>query len=85
MGATEILAGGGEDLSEDDFKEFLEMLQTGSKRLSNMIEDFLFVVKLESGELFQKMEKRNSYLSPQRLLESITVHYAARLKAKMSL
>jgi len=29
MGATEILAGGGEDLSEDDFKEFLEMLQTG--------------------------------------------------------
>jgi CheY-like chemotaxis protein len=82
MGATEILAGGGKDLSAEDFKEFLEMLQSGSKRLSNMIEDFLFVAKLESGALFQKMEMRNSYLSPFRMLESITAQYAARLTTK---
>ncbi|MCX6136340.1 MAG: hybrid sensor histidine kinase/response regulator, partial [Ignavibacteriales bacterium] len=82
MGASEILAGSGDSLSPEDFKEFLEMLQTGSKRLSNMIEDFLFVVKLESGELFQKMELRNSYLSPFRILETITAQYDTRLKAK---
>ncbi len=39
-----------QDLSPDQLRQFLKRLQSGSTRLSRLVEDFLFLVSLEAGE-----------------------------------
>ncbi|HEY4690999.1 MAG TPA: HAMP domain-containing sensor histidine kinase [Anaerolineae bacterium] len=39
-----------QDLSPDQLRQFLKRLQSGSTRLSRLVEDFLFLVSLEVGE-----------------------------------
>lgn len=39
-----------EDLSPEQLRQFLKRLQSGSARLSRLVEDFLFLVSLEAGE-----------------------------------
>ncbi|MDE3058072.1 MAG: response regulator [Bacteroidota bacterium] len=71
LGATEVLADGKESLSQQDFTDFLEMLKSGSKRLNNMVEDFLLVVKIESGELEREIEGETVPINLQNIVEHI--------------
>jgi len=47
-GYTDLLQEG--DLTPDQLQQFLKRLQSGSSRLSRLVEDFLFLVSLEAGE-----------------------------------
>ncbi len=71
LGVTEILSDGKESLSPEDFKGFLEMLKTGTVRLNRMVEDFLLVVRLESGELAKEIDLRDSCIAPRSVIERI--------------
>lgn len=71
LGATEVLSEGKESLSQKDFTDFLEMLRSGSKRLNNMVEDFLLVVRLESGEIEREVEKEAVPINLQKIVEHI--------------
>ena len=64
LGAADILAGGKETLSPEDFTEFLKMLKIGTLRLNRMVEDFLQVVKIESGEVSKEIDFRDACIAP---------------------
>ena len=55
--------------SPEDFTEFLKMLKMGTLRLNRMVEDFLLVVKIDSGELPKEIDFREACISP---LEIVT-------------
>jgi two-component system, sensor histidine kinase and response regulator len=71
LGVTEILADGKESLSPEDFTGFLEMLKTGTLRLNKMVEDFLLVVRIETGELTKEIEGRESRIAPLEVLNRL--------------
>ena len=64
LGAAEILSGGKETLSPEDFKGFLEMLKIGTLRLNRMVEDFLLVVKIDSGEVTKEIDFHEAPIAP---------------------
>jgi two-component system, sensor histidine kinase and response regulator len=64
LGAADILAGGKETLSPEDFTEFLKMLKVGTLRLNRMVEDFLLVVKIDSGEVSKEIDFREACIVP---------------------
>lgn len=71
LGATELLAEGKDALSPEDFTGFLEMLKGATLRLNSMVEDFLLVVRIESGEVAKEIEFHESSLSLRRSVERI--------------
>ena len=64
LGAADILAGGKETLSPEDFTEFLKMLKIGTLRLNRMVEDFLHVVKIESGQVSKEIDFHDACIAP---------------------
>ncbi len=64
LGAAEILSGGKDALSPEDFTEFLKMLKVGTLRLNRMVEDFLLVVRIESGEIAREIDFREACIAP---------------------
>ncbi len=50
---AEILDMGDEDLSSEDFKEFMQGIRRGAVRLNTLVEDFLALVELQTGEATQ--------------------------------
>ncbi len=64
LGAADILTGGKEALSPEDFTEFLKMLKIGTLRLNRMVEDFLLVVKIDSGEVSKEIDFREACIAP---------------------
>ena len=64
LGAAEILSGGKETLSPEDFTEFLQMLKIGTLRLNRMVEDFLLVIKIESGEVSKEIDFNGACIVP---------------------
>lgn len=71
LSATELLSDTNEPLSPSDLTSFLEMLQTSSKRLSSMVDDFLTAMKIESGELQRELDIRTSRLNPGLIIQRI--------------
>jgi two-component system, sensor histidine kinase and response regulator len=82
LGATELLANGRETLSPDDFKGFLEMLKAGTKRLNNMVEDFLLVVRIESGEVAKEIDFRESSIAPRAVVDRVLMTFEETRKYK---
>jgi two-component system, sensor histidine kinase and response regulator len=68
LGATEVLSDGEENLSSKDLKDFLEMLKSGSKRLNNLVEDFLLVVKIDSGDLVLEKNIKECVVAPRAII-----------------
>jgi signal transduction histidine kinase len=86
LGATELLANGKESLSPGDFKEFLEMLKSGTTRLNTMVEDFLLVVRIESGEVAKETDLREACLLPREVVErSLSSHEEIKKKKNIIL
>jgi len=50
---AEILDMSDEDLSSEDFKDFMQGIRRGAVRLNTLVEDFLALVELQTGEAVQ--------------------------------
>jgi two-component system sensor histidine kinase/response regulator len=73
LGATEMLTDSQNEFSPKELTDFLQMLQNSSKRLNVMVDDFLTVTKIESGEIAREMELRNSQVNPFDIVDRIIV------------
>ncbi len=71
VGATEILADPDSNFSASEMTTFLEMLQSNSRRLTSMFDDFLLVTRIESGEINSEMFNERNEVNPFTLVESI--------------
>ncbi|HTX17893.1 MAG TPA: response regulator [Bacteroidota bacterium] len=80
LGVTEILSQGAKSLAPDDFAEFLEMLKTGTSRLNRLVEDFLYVVRIDTGEIARETTAVSSDLAPLDVVERLC---AAREEIKV--
>lgn len=49
---------GDANISTDEFKEFMRGIQTGSERLRRLVEDFILLVELQTGEAQQTYDRR---------------------------
>ncbi len=71
VGATEILADPDSNFSAAEMTTFLEMLQSNSRRLTSMFDDFLLVTRIESGEINSELFNEVNQINPHTLVESI--------------
>ena len=71
LGATEMLSDSQGELSTKELTDFLQMLQNSSKRLNVMVDDFLTVTKIESGEIDREMEVQNFRINPFHIVNRI--------------
>ena len=70
-----MLSGGKESLSPDDFKGLLEMLKTGTVRLNKMVEDFLLVVRIDSGEIEKEVDSHEARISVRSVVNRLFVQH----------
>jgi two-component system sensor histidine kinase/response regulator len=61
------------DLSSDEFKEFMHGIQLGSERLRRLVEDFILLVELQTGEANQSFEMRRERLTDLTLVVSLVL------------
>ncbi len=54
---------GDDNVSADDFKNFMRGIQVGSERLRRLVEDFIFLVELQTGEAQENYERRRAPLT----------------------
>jgi two-component system sensor histidine kinase/response regulator len=59
---AEILNMGDEDLTSEDFSEFMQGIRRGAVRLNALVEDFLALVELQTGEALQAYYYRRTRL-----------------------
>lgn len=64
VGYTELLEESAQETSDEEFYEFLQGLRMGSERLTNLVEDFLLLSRLESGTLVKE-----NHALPERMVE----------------
>ncbi len=69
------------DLSSDEFKEFMRGIQLGSDRLRRLVEDFILLVELQTGEANQSFEMRRERLTDPTLVINVVLE-RARAKAE---
>ena len=67
------------NLSSDEFKEFMHGIQLGSERLRRLVEDFILLVELQTGEANQLYEMRRAQLLELALVISMALE---RMRAK---
>ena len=80
---TEILAESGGKLGQEDFAEFCGAILKGSERLQKLIDDFLFLAQLETGEAQLTFESRRMAIEHWRsLLEDCVLAYQAEAANK---
>ncbi len=67
------------DLRSDEFKDFLHGIQMGSDRLKRLVEDFITLVELQTGEAQQNYEQRRA---PQTDLADVLLHIVDAHRAR---
>jgi signal transduction histidine kinase len=71
------------DLSPDQLRQFLKRMQSGSLRLSRLVEDFLFLVSLEAGEAEMAYKlQRDRFTEWPALVERVLARHAAKAGAR---
>lgn len=71
LGATEMLSDTQYEFSPKELTDFLQMLHNSSKRLNVMVDDFLTVTKIESGQIAREMEVHNSSINPYHIVNRL--------------
>jgi signal transduction histidine kinase len=80
---SELLSEAGPDLQSDEFKDFMLGIRAGSERLSQLVEDFMMLVKLQTGEMQEAFERRRLPLTElENLLTRIVADHATRAMAQ---
>lgn len=71
------------DLTPDELQQFLKRLQSGSMRLSRLVEDFLFLVSLQSGEAEMAYKlQRDHFAEWSTLVNRVLANYADKAAAR---
>lgn len=68
-----VLASGNGQLSQADFQEFCQVILDGSNRLRSLVEDFLFLVELETGEAKSVYESRRTLVESYSTLMQVSI------------
>lgn len=80
---TDILQNSGPDLTAEDFKDFMRGIQVGSERLRRLVEDFILLVELQTGEAQKTYERRREPISDlPALLSKVLANYQSRAAAR---
>ena len=70
------------DLTPEQLSQFLKRLQSGSTRLSRLVEDFLFLVSLEAGEAHTAyMLQRDRFSDWSAMIQRVLARYAEKAVA----
>ena len=70
------------DLTPDQLRQFLKRLQSGSARLSRLVEDFLLLVSLEAGEAHTAyMLQRDHFSEWSAMIQRILTRYTEKASA----
>jgi signal transduction histidine kinase len=64
------------DFNADEFKDFMRGIQLGSERLRRLVEDFIFLVELQTGEAQATFERRAAVVADVPLVVSVAVERA---------
>ena len=71
------------NISAEDFKNFMRGIQVGSERLRRLVEDFIFLVELQTGEAQQTYEHRRRPLPDlARLLQQEVDRHRTRARER---
>jgi two-component system sensor histidine kinase/response regulator len=72
VGYVDLLETAGHELKEDDFQTILHGLHSGSDRLKKLVEDFLLLSRLRTGDLARELSQnpRETH-DPDRVIESV--------------
>ena len=80
---TDILRASEHDPNSEEFKDFMRGVQHGSERLQQLVEDFMMLVDLQTGEARQAYTLHRGWVSDlPALLSQVAAHYAARAQAR---
>jgi signal transduction histidine kinase len=80
---TEMLSENGANTSDAEFDQFLQGIRKGSDRLRRLIEDFIFLVELETGEAQRIYEWRRTPITDlRRFVERAAAPYQASATAR---
>ena len=80
---TELLRDAGPDVTADELIKYMRGLQSGSDRLRRLVEDFILLVEIQSGEARETYERRRDLVPDVRLLlQAVLTTYAARATAR---
>lgn len=80
---TDILQNSGPDLTAEDFKDFMRGIQVGSERLRRLVEDFILLVELQTGEAQKTYERRREPIADlPALLGKVLTNSQARAAAR---
>ena len=76
LGYSELLEQSVLQMDDRDFDEFVRGLSRGSRRLMHLIEDFLFLSKLESGDLADKLDMASARTNvPDEVVAQVVVGF----------
>ncbi|MGH2521487.1 MAG: hybrid sensor histidine kinase/response regulator, partial [Anaerolineales bacterium] len=76
---SDILNETGPELSPEEFKDFMHGIQLGSERLLRLVEDFILLVELQTGEAQQAYERRREVIPDlPALLHKVLAEHTAR-------
>jgi len=80
---TEVMRQSDSDLQSEEFKNFMRGIQVGSLRLRQLVEDFILLVELQTGEAQQSYETRRELIADlPALLQKVLNDYAPRAAAR---
>ena len=68
-----------EGVEAQELKYFLRGLRNGSERLNRLVEDFLFLISLETGEMAESFAPRRQPVSPEIVVRQVAFTYRAEL------
>jgi two-component system, sensor histidine kinase and response regulator len=74
---------GESNVSAEEFRDFMRGIQAGSERLRRLVEDFILLVELQTGEAQRTFERRRVVLGDlPYVLRGVLEDYAARAEAR---
>lgn len=83
VGYTELLESTGQKMNTNDFQTVLNGLLSGSKRLMNLVEDFLMLSRLNMGDIARgaHQESRRT-VGPEWVVDQLVAQYESRAAAE---
>jgi signal transduction histidine kinase len=75
---TELLRTAGSDATSDELMAYMRGLQSGSERLRRLVEDFILLVEIQSGEAQETcLRRRDRVPNMPHLLQAVLTRYTA--------
>jgi len=82
QGYTELMSE--EGLGAEELKSFLQGVRSGSERLNRLVEDFLLLISLETGEMAENFALRRQPVSIEAVVRQVALTYRAELSQRRS-